>query len=102
MCPLCLCGYNPCQLLDNRFHFLFVILTIEDIPLSAAFRNGALLAFDLVPGCLIDFFFFFEPLCKDVHDGETDGIPVLDEFDGVDRGELVADLVSEQIDLLAA
>src|SRR5205814_4369662 len=101
------CNHSPfgrgrCSgaLLYEVSHFLFIILTIEDFPLPTAFGNGALLALDLLPGGLIDFFFFFEPFDKDVDDGETDRVSVLDKFHFVDRRELLGNLMGQQIDFL--
>ena len=89
------------RLLHDIPHFLFVILTIQDVPFPAAFRDGALLALDLLPGSLIDFFFFSEPFHEDIDDGKTDRVPVLDEFHFIEGGEFLGNLVGKEIDLFS-
>src|SRR5712691_3818876 len=90
------------ELFDDSAHFLFVILAIEDFPFGAAFRNTALLAFDLVTGGLIDVFLFLQPLREDVEYRKPDGIAVFDEVDCIDRSQFFGDLMGEQIDLVAS
>src|SRR5271154_73150 len=41
-------------------HFFVVILAVEDVPLLAAFEDGAFLVLDLVAGALIDLFFLIQ------------------------------------------
>src|SRR5437867_10347459 len=89
-------------LFRNVPQFLFVVLSIEDVPFSAAFGNSALLGFDLMPGGFVDFFFFFQPFQQDIDNSQTDRIAVFDEFDFVERGKLLGYLVGQEIYFFSA
>ncbi len=48
------CGLGAGRLEAQFLYFFVVILAIEDVPLLAAFEDGALLVLDLLAGRLID------------------------------------------------
>src|SRR5262249_7022441 len=81
------------RLFDEAPHFLFVVFAVQDLPLRTAFGDAALLVFNLLSRGLVDLNFFQKPLVHNFDNGETNRIPVFDEFNFVDRRELVCDLM---------
>src|SRR5207253_3126829 len=70
------CGLGAGRLEAQFLYFFVVILAIEDVPLLAAFEDGALLVLDLLAGRLIDSLLliqqFLETLANFISIGELD------------------------------
>src|SRR5215475_911437 len=67
-------------ILDSQFlDFLVVVLAVEDVPLLAAFEDGALLAFDFLAGGLVDAGFLHEEFFENFTHFESNRVPVFDE-----------------------
>ena len=75
----------PHKLHSQLLHFLVVVLAVEDVPLLAAFEDGALLAFDLLAGGLVDAGFLVQQVFENLADFQADGVAVFDEIHFVDR-----------------
>src|SRR5208282_348872 len=86
------------QLLD----FVVVILAVENRPFLGALDNGAALAFDFLPGSLVDAGFLHQQLFKNFAHFQADGVAVLDEVDFIQLRNRVGNHVGEFVDFIAA
>ena len=93
---------NLWRLNAELFDFFVVVLAVEDGPLLGAFDDGPALAFDFLPGGLIDAGFLGEEPFENLADFESDGVAVFDELDFVQLRDGVGDGVSEFVDFVAA
>src|SRR3954451_4948583 len=71
------------ELLD----LVVVILAVHDVPLGGAFGDGALLAFDLLPGGSIDLLFLGQQLFHYFAYFQPDGVLIFNEFNVVHLGQ---------------
>src|ERR1022692_3957719 len=89
-------------LLDAElFHFLVIVLAVEDVPLLRAFEDGAFLALDFLAGGDVDSFFLIKQIFEDFAGFLADGVGVLDKFDLVHLLEHVGNGPGQHVDFVA-
>src|SRR6202034_296868 len=86
------------QLLD----LLVVVLAVEDIPLLRAFKDGALLALDLLAGGDVDSGFLIEQVFENLAGFLADGVGVFDELDLIHLLKNVGNRPGQHVDFVAA
>src|ERR1700730_12017809 len=87
---------------SQLLNFLVVILAVENVPLLGAFEDGALLAFDLQAGGLVDSRFVIQKFFENLASFLADGVGVFDELDLVHLFEGVGDGARQHVDFVAA
>ena len=95
-------GRKESSLHAQLLNFFLVVLAVEDVPLLAAFEDGALLGIDLLPGGLIDSFLLIEEVFHDLAHFQPDGIAVFDEVELIHFGERLGDSVRDLVHFVAA
>ena len=83
------------------FDFLVVVLSVEDVPLLAAFGDDAALGLDLEAGGLVDARLLHEQIFERLAGFLADGIAVLEELALVGFGKHVGDYVGQLVQLVA-
>src|SRR5205814_7695857 len=73
-----------------------------DVPLLAAFEDGALLAFDFLAGGLVDLLFVIKQVFQDFADLQTYRIAIFDEVDFAHLSQRIADHVRDLVNLVPA
>src|SRR2546425_3116073 len=96
------CGLGAGRLEAQFLYFFVVILAIEDVPLLAAFEDGALLVLDLLAGGLIDSLLLIQQFLENLAHFQAYRIAIFDKVDFVHFGERVADHVRYFIHFVAA
>ena len=84
------------------FHFLVVVLAVKDVPLLAAFEDGALLALDLQARGLVNSRLLVQQGFENLADFEANAVAVFDEIHFVEGGESVGDGVRQLIYFVVA
>jgi len=82
------------------FHFVVVVLAVEDVPFLGALGDDAALGGDFLAGSGVDLDLFEEKLGKGLAGFLADGVSVLEEVDFVDFGEGIGDGVGELVELV--
>src|SRR5438094_10198644 len=84
------CGLGAGRLEAQFLYFFVVILAIEDVPLLAAFEDGALLVLDLLAGRLIDSLLLIQQFLENLAHFQAFRLAIFDKLDFVHFGERVA------------
>src|SRR5439155_2068043 len=82
--------------------FFVVVLTVEDVPFLTSFQNGAFLAFDFLPGRLVNSCFLVQQVLENFANFQADRVAVLDKAHFVEFGERVGHRVRDLIYLVTA
>src|SRR5438477_12315386 len=96
------CGLGAGRLEAQLLYFFVVILAIEDVPLLAAFEDGALLVLTLLAGALIDSLLLIHHFVENLAHFQAYRIAIFDIVDFVHFVERVADHVRYSIPVAAA
>src|SRR6267142_3381496 len=94
-------GQRP-SLNSELLHFFVVILAVENVPLLAAFKDGALLAFNLLAGRLVYPRLLHEQFFQDLAGFQPDRVAVFNKVYLRQFGQRVADDVGNFIHFIAA
>src|SRR5215475_2068799 len=93
---------SDCLLDSQLLDFLVVVLAVEDVPLLAAFEDGALLAFDFLARGLVDAGFLQEEVFEDFAHFQADRVAIFDEVGFGRLGQRVGDDVGQLVHFVAA
>src|SRR5205807_3873292 len=80
--------------------FLVVVLAVQDVPLLAAFEDGAFLAFDFLAGGGVDLSFLVEQFLHQAANFEANGIPILEKVHFIHFGKSVRDYMRHLVNFV--
>src|SRR5690348_11632704 len=92
----------PTSLDAELLDFLVVVLAVEDVPLLAAFQDGAALGLDFAAGFLVDLLLRLQQIFQQAPDFEAKLVLVARNFHPAHAGQRLGDGAGQHVDLLAA